>query len=131
MKSKITLCLATTGLALIFLTLVASLYHGHFLCLSTVYEIFLSNIIIHLGLTLLEHFESPYYLVEILIEVGYILVILILFGFTFNWFSSIPIGVLILIGIATYIIGCFIDIFRTTSTLSMINKQLAAKQKHN
>lgn len=128
MKNKIKLCFATTGLSLVLLTLVATLYHAHFLCLSTVYEVFLSNIVIHAGFILLEHFESPYALVEILLEIGYILAILISFGLFFNWYSSIPIWVLSLIGVVTYVIGCFIDVFRVTNNLSFINKAL--KKRH-
>lgn len=131
MKNKIKICLATTGLSLVLLTLVATLCHAQFLCISTVYEVFLSNIVIHAGLILLERFESPYCLVETLIEVGYILVVLILFGLFFNWYNSIPVWVLSLIGIATYIIGCFIDLFKMTNNLSFINKQLDLQNKQH
>lgn len=131
MKRKLKFCFATTGVSLTLLSIVATLYGGHFLCLSTVYEVLLANSLIHLGLTLLEKFESIYFLIEILLEVGYILLVLISLGLLFNWYSSIPLWVLILIGIATYLVGCFIDVFKLNNNLSFINKQLAKnKQSH-
>lgn len=124
MKNKIRICFATTGLSLLLLTMVATLYHAQFLCLTTVYQVFLANVFIHIGLTLLEHSESPYFLLEILLEVGYILIILIVFGSIFDWYSSTPLWVLILLGIAVYLIGSLIDVFRLSSNLTFINNQL-------
>ncbi|MBP3886606.1 MAG: hypothetical protein J6F30_02970 [Cellulosilyticum sp.] len=131
MKHKIRLCLATTGLTLLLLSVIASFYHAQFLCLSTVYEVFLTTIVIYIGLALLEHFESPYYLIEILLEISYIEVILILFGFMFNWYRSLPLGLLILLGFLVYVIGCSIDLIRTNHHLAYINSKLKTHQKLN
>jgi hypothetical protein len=130
MKNKIKNCLATTGLSLILLAIVATLYQAQFLCITTFYQVLLANAFIHIGLTLLEHFESTYFLLEILVEVGYILIVLIIFGFFFNWYSSTPLWVLILLGIAVYLIGSLISLFRINSNLAFINNQLSsAKHK--
>lgn len=124
MKNKLKICFATTGLSLLLLTVVATLYHAQFLCLTTVYQVFLANVLIHIGLTLLERFESPYFLLEILLEVGYILIVLIIFSFLFDWYSSTPLWILILLGITVYFIGSLIDVFRLSNNLTFINNQL-------
>lgn len=124
MKNKLKICFATTGLSLLLLTVVATLYHAQFLCLTTVYQVFLANVLIHIGLTLLEHFESPYFLLEILLEVGYILIVLIIFSFLFDWYSSTPLWILILLGITVYFIGSLIDVFRLSNNLTFININL-------
>lgn len=121
MRLQIKNCLATTGLSLVLLAIVATLYNAHLLCIESIYQVFASNVVIHIGLVLMNRFESKYYLLEILIEIGYILLVLAIFGSLFNWYSSTPIGVLILMGIIIYIIGSFIDIFRIRSDVKFIN----------
>lgn len=129
LKNKIKSCLITTSLSLLVLTIVASLYQGHFLCLSTIYEVFLANILIHLGLTALEHFESTYFLMEDFLTISYILFILILLGFIFNWYQSISIWMLMCIGVIVYILGSLIDTFRVHVSLNQINHQLKELHK--
>lgn len=124
MKNIIKICLATTGLSLIFVSLVATFYRANFLCIATVYQILLSNIVIHLGLMLLQRFESKYCIIETLVDIAYVLLVLILFGIWFNWYSSTPLGILIVIGVATYILGSFIDLYRVTTHVTFINQQL-------
>lgn len=125
MKHKVRNCLATTALSLLLLTIVASFYQADFLCIETVYQSFGANVLIHLGLTLLQKFESNYCIVEILVEIAYTLTILIVFG----WYSSTPLWVLILIGIAVYLIGSLIDVFRIQNEVALINRQLKLRNE--
>lgn len=129
MKHKVRNCLATTALSLLLLTIVASFYQADFLCIETVYQSFGANVLIHLGLTLLQKFESNYCIVEILVEIAYTLTILIVFGFLFGWYSSTPLWVLILIGIAVYLIGSLIDVFRIQNEVALINRQLKQRNE--
>lgn len=129
MKKKIRNCLATTGLALILLAMVAMIYRGRFLCIETVFQVLGVSVLIHIGLMLLEKFESRYFFVEILAEVGMELLILIAAGFAFHWYESVPVWVLLLMGIAVYVIGCMIDMFRIKSDINVINDCL--QQNHS
>lgn len=124
MKKNITNCLATTGLSLILLALVAILYNASLLCIETILQIAGANILIHAGLNLLKFFESRYFLVEILLETGYVLAVLFIFGAIFGWYSSTPPWVLILMGISVYFIGGLIDIFQVNKDIKIINRQL-------
>lgn len=128
MKNIVKNCLATTGLSLVLLAIVATLYHARFLFIMSVYQTLLANIIIHLGLILLQRFESKYFMVEIAVEIGYVLVVLILSGHFFGWYSSTPLWVLIVLGIAVYFIGCFIGIFRMHTDVEHINLQLTLRK---
>ncbi len=124
MKKIISNCLATTALTLIILTIVASLYKANFLCLSSVYQVLFVNILIHISLILLRKLENKYFLIEVAIEIGDIVVILLVFGFIFKWYAYTSIWVVVLIGIAVYIIGCFINIIKINNDISFINNQL-------
>lgn len=129
MKNKIKNCLSTTCIALILLSMTANIYRAQFLCIDTVYQILAANVMIHLVFSLLKQFESKYYFIEIFIEVGSMLLILIISGVIFKWFTSIPVPVLIIMGLATYLIGGLIDIFNIRKDLKFINNQLELSRK--
>ena len=124
MKKLIVNCLATTGLTLITLAVIASLYQAKFLCINSIYQCFIVNIIMHVGLILLQKFESNYFVIELTIEIGYVLGLLIVSGFFFKWYSSIPVWVLILMGIMVYLLSCFLNIMKINDDTVFINKQL-------
>ncbi|MHC1748341.1 MAG: hypothetical protein AB9856_08120 [Cellulosilyticaceae bacterium] len=131
MKHRIKNCLLTTCLSLLSLAIVATLYSAQFLCIATIYQVLFANVLIHLGLTLFQHFESKYFIVEIALEMGYMLVVLILLGFLFGWYSSTPLWVLIVMGITVYVIGGCIDIFRLNNHLDSINDHLKTFNKQD
>lgn len=124
MRKLIRNTLATTGLTLIVLATVATVYQGEFIFIRSIYESFLANIIIHIGLLLVHLVESKYFLIEILIEVSYVLIVLILSAFLFHWYNSTPIWIVILMGIGIYFISCWIHVFRIHQDLTFINNQL-------
>lgn len=124
MKNKIKNCLATTALSLIILSSAALFYDARFLCISTVFEAAAANLVIHGGLELVKRVESSFFIVEVTLEIGYILAVLMLFGRLFAWFQSTPPWLLALIGILVYIGGCAIDTFHIRSDINVINKQL-------
>jgi len=124
MNKLIVNCLATTGLTLITLAVIASLYQAKFLCVSSVYQCFIVNIIMHVGLILVRKFESNYFVIEFIIEIGYVLGLLIVSGFFFKWYSSTPLWVLILMGIVVYFLGCLLNIMKINDDMAFINKKL-------
>lgn len=124
MKKWLNNCFASTGLTLILIAVIASLYHANFICVTTVYQSFLVNILIYIGLYFLQKYESKYLFLEFLIEILYILGILVPFGFLFNWYSSMPLWVVILLGIVVYFIACFINIIKINEDISFINAQI-------
>ncbi len=121
--------LATTGLTLITLALVATCFQGECIFIRTVYECLLVNILIQVGMIFLQNVESKYFIVEVLLQNGYILTILILAGFLFHWYRSTPIWVLILMGIVIYFISSFINLFRLNEDIAYINKQLKERKQ--
>ncbi|WP_343248754.1 hypothetical protein [Diplocloster hominis] len=129
MKKQIKNFLATTGLSLILLAVVAKLYQARFLCIETVFQAAVANVVIHAGMIALKRFESAYYLVEIAVELSYMLAVLVGFGWLFQWYSSTPLWVLVLLGISVYFIGSLIDIFRIRTDVDAINRELDLRKK--
>ena len=91
MKKKITGCLATTALAILVLGIVALLSGGHFLCIETVYQILLANVLIHGWIFVVQRFESPYFLIEITLELGGVLLLLLGLVALFSWYESVSV----------------------------------------
>lgn len=129
MKKKITGCLATTALTILVLGIVALLSGGHFLCIETVYQILLANVLIHGWISVVQRFESPYFLMEITFELGGVLLFLIGLGSLFSWYESVSVFTLILMGIIVYVLGCVIQVFQIQNDLDYINGKLAQKEK--
>ena len=129
MKKKITGCLATTALTILVLGIVALLSGGHFLCIETVYQILLANVLIHGWISVVQRFESPYFLMEITFELGGVLLFLIGLGSLFSWYESVSVFTLILMGIIVYVLGCVIQVFQIQNDLDYINDKLAQREK--
>ncbi len=124
--------LATTGLTLIVLALIASVYQAKYLFVSSVFQSFGANILIHIGIMAIKKFESSYFILETIVEVSYALSILLIFGFLFDWYTSTPLWLVILMGIGIYLISCFISIMHLQQEASTINKNIKHwKQEQN
>ena len=89
-----------------------------------VFQILGANTLIIFGLKLTSIFESTYAILEYLLDTGYTILVLFVFGLIFDWYSSIPIWGLILMGILVYIIGILINIPRSRKDLNEINRLL-------
>ena len=124
MKSKIQNIFAITGIALVLLSVIAQFYGGRFLCIETDYQVLGVCTAIQLVLMLLRKFESPYFIVEILLEIGAVLVLILVSGAVFHWYDSLPAWVLVIMGVAVYLTGCAIDIFQIQNEVKMINHYL-------
>ena len=108
MRKIITNIFAATGLTLIKLDIIASLYGGEFLFISSVYQAIAVNLIIVLGLNIIQNIESKYFIIEVFRDVTFTLCILISAGYLFNWYSSTPILVVIIMGVVIYVISYII-----------------------
>ncbi len=120
--------LATTGLTLIVLAIIATIFKAEWLLIDSIYQSFLANIIIQVGLIFVHKFESKYFIIEIFLEIGYVLSVLILAGFLFDWYGSTPVWIVILMGVGIYFIGYFINVLKINDDIAFINKQLKTEQ---
>jgi hypothetical protein len=130
-KKTIMNIMVTTGTALMLLAVFAVIIGGKSIYLHTFFEIFAANIIIHTGLILTKKFESSYAILEFLLDVSYIIAVLAAFGLVFDWFSSISVWYLILMAVAIYAFGVFINIARTKKDADELNKLLQKYKDRN
>jgi len=132
MKGIILNTMATTGLALVILSVfVRVLLPGFDLYFTfAVFQTFAANIVIHLGLALLRKFESKYLVVEVLLDIVYTTVTLIVFGFIFDWFGITPVWALIVMAITINLASLYLYISRFMKDANTINSLLKKRNKN-
>lgn len=129
MKKWLINIFATTGISLILLSIIAMLYNAEFLCVKTVFQVFLVNVTAHLILLLMNKIEIKHAAVEAAIEIVLIAALSLLFGAVFNWYTSTPLFVLIPMSIAIYVISIVLNILHMKRQADEINKLIQAIKK--
>ncbi|MGL5437980.1 MAG: hypothetical protein ACRDBO_21805 [Lachnospiraceae bacterium] len=125
MKKMIINIMASTGITLVVLAIIGTLFGAKFLFISSVFQSLGANIVIHLGFLLTRKFESKYTVLDITLDIGYTIIVLIVFGAVFDWFTNgTPIWVLVIMAVLIYLLGLLMSLFRMREDISTINKLL-------
>ena len=120
---------ATTGLSLIFLSIIATFYTAEFLFVKTVFQVFLLNVVVHLVLLLMYKIEIKYLVVEIAFEIILTVAISLLFGSIFDWYTSTPLFVLVVMSITIYMISIILNILHMKQEADEINELIQIIKK--
>ncbi len=128
-KSIITNTMFVTGAALVILTVFSLLLTVEIHFVPTVFEIFAANIIIVLGLFLRWKIEIRTIIFEYLVDISYIIVVLVIFGLIFDWYSAIPVWLLAAMAVLIYIFAMIISVTRINKDAKELNKLLQKRQK--
>jgi len=126
-KNIINYVMFVTGAALVILAVFSVLFNVEIHFVPTVFEIFAANIVIILGLFLRWKLEIRNIILEYLIDISYIIAVLVVFGLLFNWYSAIPVWLLIVMAVVIYIFAMIISVTKINNDAKELNKLL---QKH-
>ena len=126
-KNIVTNTMFVTGTALVILAVFSVLLNVEIHFVPTVFEIFAANIIIVLGLFLRWKFEIRNIILEYLADISYIILVLVVFGLIFDWYSAIPVWLLIVMAIGIYIFAMIFTVTKIRKDAKELNKLL---QKH-
>jgi ABC-type multidrug transport system permease subunit len=129
MKKNIVDTFFTTGISIIGLTLYFVVTKENTVFVHTILELFVANILINFGFYIRDRFEIVNLVIEHIIGITYVLVILVLFGIIFKWFSIIPVWILIVSGISIYIMSYILMISRIKKDTNEINEILQKLQE--
>lgn len=124
MKKLAVNILCTTGITLVILATIATFCGGSYLFISSVFESFLANIIIHVGLVFAHKFESRYALLEFTLDIGYTVAVVIICGAIFHWYSSTPIWTLTIMAVLIYLIAVLLSTVQMRREVEEINQLL-------
>lgn len=120
---------ATTGLSLILLSIIATLYSAEFLCIETVFQVLLLNVVVHLIFLLMYKIEIKYLAVEVVLEIILTVAVSLLFGAVFHWYTSTPLFVLVLMSMAVYVISIILNILHMKQEANEINELIRIIKK--
>lgn len=120
--------LCSTAITLIILAILGVISGAKFLLINSVFQSFIVNIIIHIGLLFTHKFESSYIILEFMLDIGYMVVVVIIFGAIFNWYNSTPIWVLAIMTTIIYFAGILLNMVQVRQEVEEINELL---QKRN
>lgn len=124
--------MATTGISLLVLSVIAVCYEARFLCIDSVFQSFFANILIHMGILWFSRCEFQYPIAESLLSIGYTIIVALVCGKIFHWYDSMPIGVLVLLAVTVYLAGCFLSVIRLRRETEDVNALLKKqKQRRN
>lgn len=129
MKRNIVNIFATTGISILLLSIVALFYKAEYLYLKTVFQVLGVNIIVHLGLVLIQKIPIKYALLKTVLDVILITGTLLVFGVLFDWFTSTPVWVLVIMGIVMYMLSLFLDLLQMKKEAQEINELIRKRKK--
>lgn len=121
MKKNIVNILATTGISLLLLSVVALSFHASCIYLETVFQAFGVNIIAHLGIMCIKKIGLRNIFTEMALEIIFITCELLVFGRSFHWSTSLPFLPLVCMGVVIYIISLFLNLLQMKQEAKEIN----------
>jgi len=123
-KSIINYIMFVTGAALIILAVFSLLFKVEISFVPTIFEIFAANIVIILGLSIRMKFEIRNLILEYLVDISYIIAVLIVFGLIFNWYSAIPVWLIVAMAVVIYIFAMIFTVTKLKKDAEELNKLL-------
>jgi hypothetical protein len=124
MKRIIANIMLTSSATLAVLAVVFLQFNRQNIPVFTVFHAFGINILINIGIYLIQKIEFHYIFMEYILEICFINIILFIFGLILGWFTRIPIWIIPIMTIAIYVFVSIINTARTEKETQRINKLL-------
>ncbi len=128
MKKLIVNVLATTGISLVLLSIVAWLSQAQCIYIWTVFQVLGVNLIAQSGLFLMSRLEMKYAIIEMFLDMALIVAILLASGSAFHWFASTPPGTLIFMGFVLYVLSVLLNLFSMRREAREINAMIKRRE---
>ena len=130
MKKNTVNILATTGISLLLLSVVALSFHASCIYLRTVFETFYINITTHIGIMCIKKIELRNIFSEIILEIAFIVFEVLIFGRLFHWFASLSFLLLVCMGVVIYIISLFLNLLQMKQEAKELNLLIKNRNKN-
>ena len=128
MKKMIMNILATTGIALVALALVATMYDGTIICVDTIFHVLGLNVVIYIGLHFMEYIEYRYSVLETVLKLLYTLILVLTGGKICGWYTNMPGVVLVIMTIAIFVVFVLLDAISLLGEVRSINGLIAKSE---
>jgi hypothetical protein len=129
LKKNINNIMFVTGAALVILAVFSLLFNVEIPFVPYIFEIFAANIVIILGVYLRGKFEIRNLILEYLIDISYIIAVLVVSGLIFDWYSAIPVWLLVVMAVVIYIFAMIFTVTKIKNDAKELNKLLRDRQE--
>jgi len=119
----------STGASLVILAAYLLFKSAEFNYAHAVLQIFAANIVINVGLFLRWKIEIRYMILEYLIDVGYIIAVLVVFGTIFGWYPIVPVWLLVVMAVVIYTLAAIITVTKSRKDTDEINELLQKRKE--
>lgn len=131
MKKMILNIMATTGITLVILALVATYYGGTVIFISTVFQALILNVAIYAGIYLLNRFEYRYPIIETGLKLIYVIALVLTCGWIFDWYNNLSGFVLVLMTVVIFGVCVCLDTISMIDEVKAINGLIEEKKPSN
>ena len=114
----------STGAVVFLLAVFVMFQENKFITADTILEIIGANTVITIGLPLIHKIELRHPILEFLLDIGFMIAVIVLSRTLFNWYSYIPVWVLVIMVIVVYVLFYLLDIIRVRKDIKEINNLL-------
>ena len=121
MKKMILNIMATTGMTLVVLSIVALCYDATVICINTVFQALLLNVLIYVGIYILNHFEYRYPILETGLKLIYVLTLALVCSCFFGWYVNLSMAVLAIMTVVIFTVCACLDTFSLMYEVKSIN----------
>lgn len=121
MKKMILNIMATTGMTLVVLSIVALCYDATVICINTVFQALLLNVLIYVGIYILNHFEYRYPILETGLKLIYVLTLALVCSCFFGWYVNLSMAVLAIMTVVIFTVCACLDAFSLMYEVKSIN----------
>lgn len=121
MKKTVINIFAMTGITLVALSLIAYFYNATFLCLNTVFQALLVNVLIYTGIKLINKVEINLTVIETGLKIIYSVILVLIFGNLFAWYESLSFPVLTVFTVFILIVCELLDMLSLKNKVKEIN----------
>jgi hypothetical protein len=118
-----------TGAALVILSVFSLFFKVEIPFVPYVFEIFAANIIIVFGLYLRWKFEIRNLILEYLVDISFIIAVLVVFGLVFDWYSAIPVWLLVVMAVVIYTFATIFSVAKIRKDADELNKLLQTRAR--
>ena len=129
MKDTITRILFTTCAAVILLAVYFLITGEKYFLVITIFHIFIVNIIINIGIYFRSKFEIQKFILEFFVDVSFIIVVLLIFGYVLNWYPAVPVWYIALMAAIIYIIAAVTTVVKIKKNTKEINELLEKRKE--
>ena len=130
MKKNIVNILATTGISLLLLSVVALSFHARCIYLETVFQVFAVNSIAHLGIICIRKIEFRNIFTGLALEITFLACGLLVSGRLFHWFASLSFLLLVCMGVVIYILSLFLNLLQMKQEAKEINSLIKNRNRN-